>query len=146
MSKKIALCELADKHGGEEDWIMSKEYCFLLIGASPNDPWRQVIEGALTSWGVLQIVSEADVLRLTRRQNYDLIVIDATKVTDVFLLISKIKERKPNVKVVVATASPTWEKAREAFRAGATDYIWRSLNKEIIRSTLRAIVDKSQIS
>ncbi|MFN8457503.1 MAG: response regulator [Anaerolineae bacterium] len=125
---------------------MSKQYHFLLIGASPNDPWLPIIEEALTSFGILQIISEADVYRLAQQQNYDLIIIDATKVADVFLLVSKIKEQKPNGKVVVATASPTWEKAREAFRTGATDYISRSMNKEIILSALRPIVEKSQTS
>jgi DNA-binding NtrC family response regulator len=116
---------------------------FLLIGDSCNDPWRQVIEGSVASLGTLQIAVEFDALSLTRQQDYDVIVIDAARVTDVPLLVSCIRTQKPGARIVVATASPTWRRAREAFRAGATDYIRKSLNKEEVLSALRATVNKA---
>ena len=115
---------------------------FLLIGISLGDPWRQVMEEALASLGTLQIVREVDALRLARQQDYDLIVIDATNVEDIFLLALSIRLQRPNAKIVIATASPDWKLAREAFRTGATDYIQKSMNKEEILSTLRTAMDK----
>lgn len=116
---------------------------FLLIGGSCDDPWRKVIEGAVASLGTLQIAREVDALNLTRQQDYDVIVIDAAKVADVFLLVSCIRTQKPDARIVVATASPTWRRAREAFRAGASDYIRKSMNKEEVLSALGATVGKA---
>ena len=114
----------------------------LLIGVSHNDPWRQVIEEASAFLGNLQSSQEVDVFRLIHQQDYVLIVIDAAKVEDVFLLISSIRAQRPEARVVVVTTSPTWRRAREAFRAGATDYIRKSLNKRETLAALQAAVDK----
>ena len=122
---------------------MSEEYHFLLIGVSPDDLWRQVIEEALTSLGGLQIIGEEDVFKLIQWQDYDLIVIDAVKVEDAFLLTSSIRSQHPDAKVVIATASPTWMRAREAFRVGAIDYTRKSMNIEETRSMLRATLVKA---
>lgn len=121
---------------------MPENYGFLLIGTATDDPWRPVIEEALTSLGSLQIVREVDALRFTRQQSYDVIMIDATKVEDVFLLTSVIRLQRPEAKIVIVTASPDWKLARKAFRVGATDYIRKSMNKEEILSILRATISK----
>jgi len=116
---------------------------FLFIGGSCDDPWGQVIEDASASLGTLQIAGEFDALSLTRQQDYDAIVIDAARVADVPLLVSCIRTQKPDARIVVATASPTWRRAREAFRAGATDYIRKSMNKEEVLFALQATVNKA---
>jgi DNA-binding response OmpR family regulator len=123
--------------------MMAKERRFLLIGGSHDDPWRQVVEEASASLGTLQIVREVDALSLTRQQSYDVVVIDAAKVEDVFCLVSCIRAQRADARILVATASPTWKRAREAFRAGATDYIRKSLNKKKILSELRATMGKA---
>lgn len=116
---------------------------FLLIGDSRDDPWRQVLEEASAPLGVLQIAREVDAFRLIRQQDFDVIVIDAAKVEDVFLLVSLIRAQRPNARIMVATASPTWKRARGAFRAGAIDYIRKSMNKEEVLSALRATMSKA---
>ena len=121
---------------------MSREYRILLIGNLPEDPWRQVIEEASASLGSLQFAREVDVFRLVRQQDFDVIVIDAENVEDVFLLISSIRILKVDAKIVAVTMSPIWRRAREAFRAGAVDYLRKSMNKEEILSALRGAIDK----
>jgi DNA-binding response OmpR family regulator len=144
MPKILVANQQTYDNNGRRRWDMP-EKCrrILLIGGSCDDPWRQVIEGAVASLGTLQIAREVDALSLTRQQDYDLIVIDAATVADVFLLIPCIRAQKPDARIVVATASPTWMRARKAFRAGATDYIRKSLNKEEVLSALRATVNKA---
>jgi DNA-binding NarL/FixJ family response regulator len=123
--------------------MMPKEYRFLLIGDSRDDLWRQIVKDVSASLGTLQIATEVDALSLTRQQEYDVIIIDAAKAENVFLLISSIRAQKPDARIVVATASPTWKRAREAFRAGATDYIRKSMNKEEVLFALQATVNKA---
>jgi hypothetical protein len=128
MPKVLLTKQQTSDNYGRRRWGMS-EKCrqFLLIGGSRDDPWRQVIEEASASLGTLQIAGEFDALRLTRQQDYDVIVIDAARVADVPLLVSRIRTQKPNARIVVATASPTW----------------KSMNMEEVLSALRATVNKA---
>ncbi len=121
---------------------MPEEYRFLLIGDAPDDPWRQVIEEASAALGLLQAVKEIDTFRLIRQQDYDIIIIDAAKVEDAFGLTSCIRTRMPEAKIVIVTASPTWRRARAAFRAGATDYIRKSMNTKQISCVLQTTMGK----
>jgi DNA-binding NtrC family response regulator len=123
--------------------MMPKERRLLLIGGSRDDPWRWVLEEASASLGVLQIAREMDAFRLIRQQDFDVIIIDAAKVEDIFPLVSCIRAQRPDTRVMVATASPTWRRARGAFRAGAIDYIRKSMNKEEVLSALRATMSKA---
>lgn len=111
---------------------------FLLIGGSCNAPWQQMVEEVAASLGAVQTVREVDALNLIRQQDYDHILIDAVKVKDVCLLISSIRAQMSDATIVVVTASPTWRRAREAIRAGASDYVRRSMNREQILSVLQA--------
>lgn len=115
---------------------------FLLIGKLDNDPWQQIIRDASNSLGVLHIEREVDAFRRIQQHDYDVILIDAPKVEDTSLLTSSIRMQKPDARIVVATTSPTWEQAREAFRAGATNYIRRSMNKEEMLCELRTTMGK----
>jgi DNA-binding NarL/FixJ family response regulator len=53
-----------------------------------------------------------------------------------------IRAARPEVKIVVATMSPTWKRAREAFRVGASDYVRKSMNEAENRSLLEASLGK----
>ncbi len=75
------------------------------------------------------------------QSDYDVIIIDAGEVRDAALLASRLRARWPEARVVIATASPTWRRAREALRAGATDYIRKSLDEEELRSKIQAVLD-----
>lgn len=114
----------------------------LLISGAQEDYWRQVVEDALASLGTLQFAEEQEALDLVLQQSYDMVIVDATAVVDASSLVSRIKARQPNTRIVVATTSPTWTRAREAFYAGATDYIRKSLDTEEILSALQAALTK----
>jgi DNA-binding NarL/FixJ family response regulator len=122
---------------------MRTEYCFLLIGASTDDPWREVIEATVRPLGSLCLAVEDEALRLIRQQPYDVVIIDAAKVEDMYQLIALIRTGRPEAKIVVATMSPTWKRAREAFRVGATDYVRKSMNEAENRSLLEASLGKT---
>jgi DNA-binding NarL/FixJ family response regulator len=121
---------------------MPKEGRFLLINGRRDHCWRQVLEEALAPLGALQTGDEEEAVKLVLQQSYDLVIIDATAVKNVPLLVSRIRAQRPDGRLVVATASPTWRRAREAFQAGAADYIRKSLDREEILLTVQATLDK----
>jgi DNA-binding NarL/FixJ family response regulator len=67
--------------------------------------------------------------------------VDAGAVTSAPRVISQIRALDPDTRVVVVSASLHWKIARAVFRAGATDYLYKSLNKEEILTGFRAILE-----
>jgi DNA-binding NtrC family response regulator len=116
---------------------------FLLINGTRERRWLQLLQEALSPLGKLQAEEERKAIERLSAQEYDIVILDATLIDDVPLLISRIRAQRPDARVVVATASPTWTRAREAFYAGATDYVRKSLNKEEILSVIREVLTKT---
>lgn len=63
-------------------------------------------------------------------RGYRLIVLDTLHIPKkrIFPTITYLKNQRPEVKIVVVSASPTWTTVREALKAGATDYIAKSFD------------------
>ena len=116
---------------------------FLLINGTRESYWHQVLEDALATLGTVQIGEEEEAVELVLQQSYDIVIVDATAVKDVPLLVSRIRAQRPDARIVVATTSPTWTRARAAFRAGATDYIRKSLNEDELLSAFRVALAKT---
>ncbi|MFP5262399.1 MAG: response regulator [Blastocatellia bacterium] len=114
---------------------------FLLIGEQ-GDFWRQVLEGALAPMGHLQTVEEKSAIDLVIENEYAAIVIDAAHVGSFGLMTSRIRAQRPDARVIVATAAPSWQRAREAFKSGATDYIYKSADEAELLASLEAALAK----
>jgi CheY-like chemotaxis protein len=117
------------------------KYKFLLIGEKAESQWPLVLERALFSLGKLQITSEQEVLQTAVQSYYDILIIDAGAVNDAVSLVSLLREQQPEARIVVATASPTWQRAREILQAGAADYIHKSLDEKQLQSEIRAVLE-----
>jgi DNA-binding NarL/FixJ family response regulator len=114
---------------------------FLLVGNPSGSQWSSILRRALSTLGELRIASEANAPREISRKNYDAIIVDAGAVQDVNALTSLLRQDHPQARVIVATASPTWRRAREALRAGAADYIRKSLDeKELLVAIQEALL------
>lgn len=113
---------------------------FLLVGDQQDAPWCQVLARALMSLGEPKVVSREEAAKYIAQDHYDVIVVDAATVEDVPSLVSHLRAKWPVARVVVATASPTWKRAREALQAGAADYIRKSLSEKEILSVFRDIL------
>lgn len=121
---------------------MASQTRFLLINGGYDRYWQEVLGQALAPLGSLQVSRENDALALVQLGSYDLLIIDATAVESVPLLLERIRCQWPEARIIIATASPTWVQAREAFQAGAIDYIRKSLDREELRSTIQAGLDR----
>jgi DNA-binding NarL/FixJ family response regulator len=56
--------------------------------------------------------------------------------------VARIRTQRRDARIVVVTDSPTWSRSREAFEAGATDYIRKLLDKEDILSQIKIALAK----
>lgn len=62
-----------------------------------------------------------------------LVIVDATVVEQVENEVMRLRTECPARRIVVLTASPTWQRARAAFAAGAMDYLPNTLDKKELR-------------
>lgn len=116
----------------------------LLINGSCDQQWHQLIAQAVAAKGDLQLGSAQAVDELLARRPFRVVIIDASAVAHAPALIRRIHARQPGARVIVATAAPTWTHARAAFRAGAFDYIVKSLNREEIELAVLAAIGAVQ--
>lgn len=70
-------------------------------------------------------------------------IIDSTYVEDVPGLIGHIRKSQPCARVLVVTSSPSWLRARDALKAGAVDYIKKSLDAENLRQSVEIALQRT---
>ena len=116
---------------------------FLLVSNQPNSAWAVALRAALEPARQVDVVPPAGALAQSQQESYALIVVDAAELDDLPAMIKALHWQKLAVPVVVATASPTWQNAREAFLAGATDYLRKSLDAETLLTAFAEIQRKA---
>lgn len=113
---------------------------FLLIEDGNDNQWPAILEQALATLGKLSVVSPLEALITVSQNQYDLVIIDSGTDLDVLALLADLRQQQPTAKVVIATASPTWQKAREAIQAGAIDYMTKSLDTKGLQTFVQKII------
>ncbi len=113
---------------------------FLLIGEKKETQWPLVLQQALAPLGKLHVVAEEKAMQAIDQNDYSVIIIDAGAVRDAALLASRLRAQRLEARVVIATSSPTWQRARKALQAGAADYIRKSLNEKELRAKIQAVL------
>lgn len=121
---------------------MSGTKSILLIDNAQSHHWHKMLREVMTSLGTLEVVEEDEAVQLVMSRRFDLIVVDAA-VRNVPLLVARIRAQNPGGSVVVASADPSWLKAREAFHAGASDYIGKTLDRTETLISIRAALKKA---
>lgn len=117
---------------------------FLLISRPEDTTWPQVLSQALAPLGSVETVSEKNAAERIAQYRCDaLVIIDAAVVENVPALISRLRCQCPECRIVVATASPTWQRARDAFKTGAVDYIRKSWDSEELLTAIRDALGES---
>jgi DNA-binding NtrC family response regulator len=115
---------------------------FLLIGSSLDVTWAPILRDALNPLGLLESISESEILLSIQQKHYDLIIIDAAMVNNSEDIVASLYQKQPNIPIVVVTNSPTWQRARRAFLAGATDYVRKSLDANTLLTIFQRILIK----
>jgi DNA-binding NarL/FixJ family response regulator len=120
---------------------MSMKHSFLLICLQEKSVWFQKIKRGLSQLGDLDVTSQMQAMQALQKKKYDLILIDAAATDDEALLISRIRAKHPHARVVIVTTSATWRRAREAFHAGAMDYISKTQTEHEFYSKIKTILN-----
>jgi len=115
---------------------------FLLITDPHDSSWQYWLEQALMPLGQLRVVQADYAVSQIAEEEYNIVIVDATAIEEVELLASRLRATRPDCRIVVMTASPTWQRARAAFEAGAIDYIPKSFNKDKLLDTFKQILQK----
>jgi DNA-binding NtrC family response regulator len=123
--------------------------CFLVITRAVDDYWTNVLQKTLDPLGDLEACKfnekrEVDACLTSIMENaYSMVILDATALEDeVNQPVSSLRTRHPGLRIVVMTASPTWQRARTAFQAGATDYVYKFLPEAELQEVFRQILEK----
>ncbi len=117
------------------------KHTFLLVGQETSAHWAEILEQALSGLGELHRMTEQEAMQADTQNRYAVIIVDAGVVSNVAPCIIRLRQKWPEARIVVATASPTWQRAREAFLSGATDYIRKVLNPKSLRSKIKRVLD-----
>ncbi len=113
---------------------------FLLITKNAETQWSQVVQEAVSSLGTLDICPDADSEQFLGQINYDLIIVDASSIVDFAPLVKRVHRDFASLDIIVATASPTWQRAREAMQVGAADYIRKTMDVNELRDQLQRVL------
>ncbi|HMN28354.1 MAG TPA: response regulator [Caldilineaceae bacterium] len=113
---------------------------FLLIEGTSDEHWHTVFEKALNPLGELYTGTEDEAVQLVHSSAYDIIFLDASAINDLVALVTQLRHLLATTPIIVLTASPTWNLARDLFRAGATDYLRKSLNQEAVRTIAATVL------
>jgi len=112
----------------------------LLMSNKKESHWCRVVSDALAPIGQVQVVSSRDGVKVCKHLNCDLVIIDALDVDDAVSLTRKIRTAIPTSKVIIATDSTTWRRAREAFLAGASDYVYKTLDEKTLQKQVKLVL------
>lgn len=110
---------------------------FLLLNGSDDDFSKDLLTEVLKPLGSLEAAPASQGSISPDDEPDGLIFIDATAVERAERLVAQLRLERPERRIVVLTASPTWKRARAAFEAGAMDYLPKTLPIEELRQAFR---------
>jgi DNA-binding NtrC family response regulator len=113
----------------------------IVTSEAADKSWREWLAATLAPLGTLKAVEVNEAMKQIKEQ-YDIVIVDATVVDNVDAVVSGLRTEKPDSRIVVMTASPTWQRARAAFEAGAIDYLPKTMDEDEILSTFERIRNK----
>src|SRR5262245_28039015 len=119
---------------------MTGQHGYLLIG-SLEGAWQDVLRAAVTDDRV-ETIEPAALTTQTAGEHPLLYIIDNTYVEDVPDVIRKIRKMDAGARVLVVTGSPTWTRARDALKAGAIDYVKKTMDVAELRSIMKLALMK----
>jgi DNA-binding NarL/FixJ family response regulator len=110
----------------------------LAVSNELDSSWLRAVRRALRAWATLEVITEQDALNCRQTESADLMIVDAAGIDgDAAQVVKCALAGCPQTPIVVATLAPDWQPAREAFLAGASDYVQKSLDPEVIRKSFR---------
>ncbi len=126
--------------------MSGKKLSILLI--SDDLYWIEAVEESLASSDLtVDATFESSALEMVRdrlagENAYALVIVDVMATENTSRLVGQIRQQQSEARIVVATAAPTWQLAREVFRAGAMDCVRKSLSKRTLHTLFAGILSR----
>ena len=117
---------------------------FLVVTNAPASAWTVGTAATLLELGTVAIATAQEVVGHGLTEPYSLIMVDMAEILDpaALSLVSTLRAADGLVPIVVATASPTWNRARSLLLAGASDYIRKTADRATLLRTLRPLLSR----
>lgn len=116
----------------------------LLITANdPNSRWRTDFANAIRPFGPIAFVDAEHSREHIRDESVTVVVIDASFLSSEAVLdeLRTWRRERHDICLIVASASPTWRRAREVLDAGANHYMTKSVDPVRIRADLNTALE-----
>lgn len=115
-----------------------------VLSNNGHSPWLKRISEVLGPLGKLTLYSECTLEAEAEPDDpYDLILVDASGLQmELAERVAWVHGRFPDIPIVVLTSSPTWRRARAVLQAGASDYMRRSTEDEILLQRCRSLMHR----
>lgn len=113
----------------------------IVTSEAADNSWREWLAAALAPLGTLEAVEVDEAMRKVK-EHKGIVIVDATFVDNVDAVVSGLRTARPDSRIVVMTASPTWQMARSAFEAGAIDYLPKTMDEDEMLNTFERILNK----
>jgi DNA-binding NtrC family response regulator len=112
----------------------------LLVTSETQPSPRQI----LADLGAIRISSATEATTRAFESPYDLVVVD--DIPDTVELVEQFHDRYPKLPIVVLSADRSWQRAREAWRAGATDVVSKEPEGAELSQAVRRILGLTERS
>jgi DNA-binding response OmpR family regulator len=111
---------------------------FLVVTNAPASAWAVDTATTLQEQGTVAVVTAQDAARHGLGVPYSLILVDMAELPDpdALRLVAALRAAGGAVPIVVATASPTWNRARGLLLAGASEYVRKTTDRATLLRTL----------
>lgn len=113
----------------------------IVTNGAADKTWHEWLGATLAPLGNLEAV-EVNELMSRKIEKDGIIIVDATFVDNVDSVVSNLRNERPDSRIVVMTASPTWQRARAAFESGAIDYLPKTMDEEEMLATFQRLLHK----
>lgn len=118
---------------------------FLVVTKRSRSSWVTTLKRAISAFGNLQVVSEENLESEMTRDIYDMVFIDSSVITNATQIVMQLHSTYPGIPIVVAALSRSWRRTRDALRAGAADYILKSLSVDELSNVIRNLLDHQRL-
>ena len=109
-----------------------------LLVVSPDKAWTEFVVQVVSGF----TLQTTDDLACLPKNNFDVIVLDASLTTQVAQAVKQIldQDQYEQGKVIVVAADPSWQEARAVLLAGASDYVSKSYHKSDLLNILNEVI------
>lgn len=120
---------------------MDYHFHILVVANNPASAWVEAAARALTPLGRIYLLAEREAAVAVGQRRFDLALVDTSALEqDVADLVKVLLRHQEELPVMVVTTSPTWQRARAVFLAGAMDYVRRTFDEQKLRDMCQTAI------